>query len=289
MGKITKEQQTIIDSLTCERLTKDEANKTLIQDFENNRNKGLADSLREEAWEEDANGSVAYYLIKDKDGNALFFFSLKCGALFEQLNEERLKQNANYWKALERILKNSANGDQTAVLIMEKLRSGKNLTDDDLKEIIKIQSKKKRQALEHLLAEKKSETNENIVRVSTTHSGVELVHFCANDNKKQLWKTIGLPQPLGVVIFWNFIVPRICEVQNVVGCKYAFLFAADLSEDGSLINYYQTALHFEAPEDIGTSKPFYDFTCKFMCQTVNHLLQAQKEFFDSFNPDEDNI
>ena len=96
MGKITKEQQTIIDSLTCERLTKDEANKTLIQDFENNRNKGLADSLREEAWEEDANGSVAYYLIKDKDGNALFFFSLKCGALFEQLNEERLKQNANY-------------------------------------------------------------------------------------------------------------------------------------------------------------------------------------------------
>ena len=57
MGKITKEQQAIIDSLTCERLTKDEANKTLIQDFENNRNKGLADSLREEAWEEDANGS----------------------------------------------------------------------------------------------------------------------------------------------------------------------------------------------------------------------------------------
>lgn len=110
--------------------------------------------MREEAWEEDANGSVAYYLIKDKDGNAFFFFSLKCGALFEQLNEERLKQNANYWKALERILKNSANGDQTAFLIMEKLRSGKNLTGDDLKEIIKIQSKKKRLALEHLLAEK---------------------------------------------------------------------------------------------------------------------------------------
>lgn len=104
-----------------------------------------------------------------------------------------------------------------------------------------------------------------------------------------MWKTTSLPQPLGVVVFWNFIVPRICEVQNVVGCKYAFLFAADLSEDGSLINYYQTALHFEAPEDIGTSKPFYDFTCKFMCQTVNHLLQAQKDFFDNFNPDEDTI
>ena len=289
MGKITKKQLSLIDSLTCERLTKHDANKVLIQDFENNRNKGLVYSLREEAWEEDANGSVAYYLIKDKDGNILFFFSLKCGALFEQLNEERLKQNANYWKALEHILKNSANGDQTAVLIMEKLRSGKNLTDDDLKEIINIQSKTKRRALEHLLAEKKSETNENIVRVSATHSGVELVHFCANDNKKQLWKATSLPQPLGVVVFWHFIVPRIYEVQKVVGCKYAFLFAADLSEDGSLINYYQTALHFEAPEDIGTSKPFYDFTCKFMCQTVNHLLDAKKDLFDNFNPDGDNI
>ena len=143
--------------------------------------------------------------------------------------------------------------------------------------------------MEHLLAEKTSETNENIVRVSTTHSGVELVHFCANDNKKSIWKSLGLPQSLGVVVFWHFIVPRICEVQNVVGCKYAFLFAADLSEDGSLINYYQTALHFEAPSDIGTSKPFYDFTCKFMCQTVNHLLEAQHNFFDSFNPDEGDV
>ena len=249
----------------------------------------MAVSLREEAWEEDANGSVAYYLIKDKEGNALFFFSLKCGALFEQLNEEQLKQNATYWKALERVLKNSNNGDQTAVLILEKLRSGKNLTKDDLKEIIKFQSKSNRRALEHLLAEKTSETNENIVRVSTTHSGVELVHFCANDNKKSIWKSLGLPQSLGVVVFWHFIVPRICEVQNVVGCKYAFLFAADLSEDGSLINYYQTALHFEAPSDIGTSKPFYDFTCKFMCQTVNHLLEAQHNFFDSFNPDEGDV
>lgn len=77
MGRITKEQLAIIESLTCERLTKHEANKVLIQDFENNRNKGLADSLREEAWEEDANGSVAYYLIKDKDGNALFLLLIE--------------------------------------------------------------------------------------------------------------------------------------------------------------------------------------------------------------------
>ena len=142
MGQITEEQLSVIKSLTCERLTQNDKNKEVIRDFINNRNKGLSDSLREEAWEEDANGSIAYYLIKDKDGNALFFFSLKCGALSEQLKEEQLAQNTKYWKALERILKNSVNGDQTASLIMEKFRSGKNLSDEELKEIIKTQSKR---------------------------------------------------------------------------------------------------------------------------------------------------
>lgn len=172
---------------------------------------------------------------------------------------------------------------------MEKWRSGKNLSDEELKEIIKTESRAKRKALEHLIAEKSSETNENIVRVSATHSGVELVHFCVNDNKKELWRENRLPQSLGAVVFWHFIVPIISQVKDVVGCKYTFLFAADLSEDGSLINYYQTTLHFEAPEDIGTSKPFYDFQCKFMCQTVNHLLDAKQNFFDNFNPNEGDV
>ena len=78
MENITPEQQEIINSLQCVRLTSDEAHRDLIKSFNNIRNNGLADSLRAEAWEDDANGSVAYYLIKDKDNNALFFFSLKC-------------------------------------------------------------------------------------------------------------------------------------------------------------------------------------------------------------------
>lgn len=58
------------------------------------------------------------------------------------------------------------------------------------------------------------------------------------------------------------------QVQKNIGCQYAFLFAADLSEDGSLINYYNVTLHFDQPEHIGANKPYYDFCCRFMCQEI---------------------
>ena len=289
MEKITPEQEKIIKSLRCVRLTSDEAHRGIIQSFNNIRNNGLADSLRAEAWEDDANGSVAYYLIKDKDGNALFFFSLKCGALFNQLNEEQIRQDAKVGKALEQIIKTADKDDPTAMLIMEKIRSGKHISDEELKQYIKGYSYRKRRLLEHLLEDKKSEANDNIVRVRSTHSGVEIVHFCKNDNNKDLWKQLGVPKSLGNIVFWHFIVPLLGDIKKLVGCKYAFLFAADLSDDGSLINYYRTDLHFEIPDDIGTNKPMYDLKCKFMCQTVNRLLADRKDFFNHFNPEEDMV
>ena len=47
---------------------------------------------------------------------------------------------------------------------------------------------------------------------------------------------------MGEVIFWKFIFPKFFEVQRIGGCEYAFLFVADLSEDRTLINYYNVAL-----------------------------------------------
>lgn len=285
MENITPEQQEIINSLQCVRLTSDEAHRDLIKSFNNIRNNGLADSLRAEAWEDDANGSVAYYLIKDKDNNALFFFSLKCGALFNQLNEEQIRQDAKIGKALEQIIKTADKDDPTAMLIMEKIRSGKQITDEELRQYIRGYSSSKRRLLKHLIEDQQAEANDNIIRVRSTHSGVEIVHFCKNDNTKDIWKKTGLPKSLGNIVFWRFVIPILEQIQSFVGCKYAFLFAADLSDDGSLINYYQTDLHFEIPDDIGTNKPMYDLKCKFMCQTVNQLLADREYFFSHFNPD----
>jgi branched-chain amino acid transport system substrate-binding protein len=60
-------------------------------------------------------------------------------------------------------------------------------------------------------------------------------------------------------------------------------FAADSTEDRTLINYYENALQFTRPDDIGTTKPFYDFSCVFMCQELTMLKAYSSYFFQTFN------
>lgn len=70
----TKEQQAIIDSLRCERLSSDQNNLRSVGSFYNRRNNSLADILQNEAYEEDIDGSIAYYVVKNAQGDILFFF-----------------------------------------------------------------------------------------------------------------------------------------------------------------------------------------------------------------------
>jgi hypothetical protein len=67
------------------------------------------------------------------------------------------------------------------------------------------------------------------------------------------------------------------------------LFAADLSEDENLVNYYRTYLHFEDAEDRGTAVPIYDDTCKFMYQEASTLEQKRTSFYENFNRDENAV
>lgn len=80
--KITEEQQQILNSLVCKRLSADEKNLRLVDTFYNGRNGSLEHTLKNEAYEEDEVGNIAYYLIKDREENILFYFSIKCGILF---------------------------------------------------------------------------------------------------------------------------------------------------------------------------------------------------------------
>ncbi len=81
--KITSKQREILKSLKCERLSSNDENLRLVEDFYNRRNPSLEQTLKNEAMEEDIDGSVAYYLIKDINDNILFFFSLKNGSLYD--------------------------------------------------------------------------------------------------------------------------------------------------------------------------------------------------------------
>lgn len=73
--KITEEQLAILKGLKCERLSSDPSNMRLVDDFYNIRNLSLVQTLQNEAMEEDEEGSIAYYVVKDPADNILFFFS----------------------------------------------------------------------------------------------------------------------------------------------------------------------------------------------------------------------
>lgn len=63
--RITAEQKAIIDSLRCERLSRNQDNIRLVEDFINGRNDSIAQTLRNEAFKEDEDNIVAYYVVKD--------------------------------------------------------------------------------------------------------------------------------------------------------------------------------------------------------------------------------
>lgn len=276
-----------MDNLSCHRLSTKEEHKSLILSFENTRNPNLIDSLRSTAWEEDEEGSTAYYLIKDESGLPLFFFSLKCGALYQHLDENQIKERKKALSLAKQIISNPQNKEEEdlAAVILEQFRAGKDISDDEIKRFIHDKTTKNQDILDYISGDKSKDPNEHIIRVSYTHSGVELVHFCLNEKARNAWKRLKFPQSLGKVVFWYHIVPIIQRVRDAVGCKYLFLFAADSTEDGTLINYYNLELKLNRPSDIGTSKPIYDFNCVFMCSEINDLLRHREKFLMNFNPD----
>ena len=290
--RITKEQLKVVDSLRCERLTSEPGNRQLVQGFDNSINPNLADYLKNEAWEEDFRGDVSYYLVKNPVGDVLFYFSLKCGAMFEDFNEQRMEKEYRFWKELKNILEQSIDGDenfQKVRSIIENLYMGREVQDDALRDVVKKLSAPVKHKMDMLLQDRKMDRNKNIVRVSATLAGIELVQFCANDKTKSYWQSLGFHQTLGRVVFWTKIVPLVMQVKSIAGCKYIFLFAADASEEGTLMTYYRDSLNFEEPENLGTNKPFYDLFCKFMCQETENLLEGQENFFETFNPDEEDV
>lgn len=290
--KITNEQKEILDNLICERLSANNINEVLIKSFVSKRGASLVNYFQKLGVREEREGKTAYYIIKTKQNEVLMFFSMKCGVLFEPLlDEDEVKQDFQRLIILLQAIEN-ANGEvpelDEANGILTKYQVGDRISAEDFN-ILLERAKGKKNFLGQLVGDKARESNDNIARVMSTHSGVELVHFCTNDNMKSKWNEYNLGHTMGETLFWKFIAPKFFAVQELVGCEYAFLFAADLSEDESLVNYYDVSLKFKKRLDVGTNKPFYDFCCDFMCQEVSEMKRNRELFFENFNIDEDDI
>ncbi len=274
--EITRDQQILLDSLVCERLSSSEQNLDLIQTFCNARNDGIAETLRKNAWNDDKEGSVAFYVVKTAQGDVLFFFSLKCGGLHDPLDDKNIALSKKISEILQKIVCEKDVEAKKAAKLIEQIRSGYGLGKDDILEILKKEALEKRLESE----------NENITRVGFTYSGIELVHFCANDLARSIWTSYKMPHSLGTVVFWKMIVPIVLRAKELIGCKYLFLFAADTSDEKSLINFYRNRLHFEESSDLGVLKPLYDLCCKFMSQSTLTLASDAERFWKNFNQEE---
>lgn len=292
--RITAEQKNLLDSFRCERLSANAVNEELIKSFTSKRGSSLVSYFKSFGLQEDAVGKTTYYVIKNAENEVMMFFSLKCGALFDPLlDENEVKQDFQRLLILLQAIENAnGNNEETeeAVAILTKYQVGDRISIEDFTSLVLRKASRKKEFLKQLFGDKEREQNDKIFRVQSTHPGIELVHFCTNDNMKEKWKTYNLGHPMGETLYWMFIAPKFFEVQEIVGCEFAFLFAADLSEDGSLVNYYDVSLKFQKRQDVGTNKPFYDFCCEFMCQEVNEMKKKREEFFENFNFDaEDEI
>ena len=284
--QITEEQQQVLNSLVCERLSSNENNLRLVDTFCNVRNGSLEHTLKNEAYEEDEAGNIAYYLIKDKDENILFYFSIKCGILYDLFGEEEKLRKINdlflFLVELEKDPSSTKEDKETIASILESIRTRKGLVK---KELSKISHIKKSQIIEDLA----KESEDNLKRVGKTFAGVEIVHFCANDNYRSSWEKFNIKQKMGTVVFWHFLIPKICELRKIVGCEYLFLFAADLTPDELLVNYYKSNLGFKDSNEYGTAIPLYDYACKFMHQELKDIEERRNNFYLEFNPDEESI
>ena len=80
--KITKAQRAYLDSLVCQRISRDQVNKTMIENFENHRNPALPYALQT-GWSQDKTDKVAYYLVKEpgEDGEPLLLLHVPEGHL----------------------------------------------------------------------------------------------------------------------------------------------------------------------------------------------------------------
>lgn len=82
-------------------------------------------------------------------------------------------------------------------------------------------------------------------------------------------------------------VPKLLAIQDIAGCQYVYLFAADPTPDNILVNYYKVALKFEQSAMLCANKPRYDFQCTFLSQRMSELTKKQDFFYEHFNPDEE--
>lgn len=264
---ITQNQRMILDNLHCVRISNRPNAIRLVEDFHNPQNEVLVDYIKGDAFEEDASGKAACYIILDSDEDILCYFALKSGLLYDEFHEWREYEK---YKKINNILKDriAKTDSKEAKILLTENEKKLQKAQDNLKKIIGI--------IEAFPLHK---------QVDRSYSAIELSHFCVNENCRKKWEKYGFDDRnrMGITLFWNFIIEKVIQVSELVGCEYLYLFAADSTPDHFLVNHYKGFMGFREDLKVLSLQPKFDFRCTFLCNTIEAFKVGKDSFFAHFN------
>lgn len=100
---------------------------------------------------------------------------------------------------------------------------------------------------------------------------IELSIFCKNYNysKFDVFTNIGVS--FGEFIFHKQIIPHVKHIQQFTGFSHLCLYAADSTEEKTLVKYYKNKLGFNSLNNnlIIPIQPSFDFKCTFLYMPIN--------------------
>lgn len=272
-NNITEEEiKSYFANFHSEQLTSDEENQQLLISFcANEYGTSLEEYLKKSAWVEDNARHTKVYLIKNVKNSIVAYFAIKCGLLYEPRHCDIRTEEEKIF--LDSILEAISDANPEDI---KKYREAGVATlgyerEDYIfnyaQEQIKFQQEKKT-------------GGEKSFNVEMCHPAIELSHFCKAKENVDTVRDI----PFGVGLFWEIIVPIIIKIANTVGCKYLYLFAADMSDSTTqkLVEYYKVNLKFKIDESLIFIKPKYDMGCRCLCQSIADLENNKKWIWQQF-------
>lgn len=261
-------------------LTYSKENKEILNGFISKKeNNTLEEYIKNKAWEEDLNGETRVYLVKDKSGDIVLFFSVRCGLLVEEYSAEKLPEDKQNFvdTVVDSILKNDTS---TEKYLYEY--GCECYAYEECDRLFKIAKNRV-----HSKNESKVIGQFNTIKVHKCIPAIEVAHLCKNESFQV---PQGLDIPIGFGVFWEIIVPLVIDVAEVIGCKYVYLFAADRTDkqkediDRKLVSYYKNHFKFsECEETIKFIKPEYDNYCYGLIQEVAELKTNREAIWTEFS------
>lgn len=265
----------IFKKFHSERITFREDNLQLLSGFKaTDEGKYLETYLKDKAWEADLEGETRVYLVKDERDSIALFFSLKCGLLYKRYQYDDLDDEKKDFVDL--LI--AAMQKRDYELLEEYYESGV-CSEDEMRRLLDIAYNR----LELKMEERQLQDGSYTLKVEECYSAIEIQHFCKNSLYKRD-DSVGIS--LGFGIFWEVIVPLICDITDKVGCKYIYLFAADQTNDADvrkLVEYYKNELKFSDVEDMIIIKPYYDTDCQGLVQAVSDLQDHRNTVWEEFS------